>query len=98
MKDTMKETLEEALKEFERIKKNRFISNEMLDKMKSILKRIGEYGPPQGAIEVSSACAFCDMGQAGYSFRGDGFHDDECAVKDAQLLYKEMFVDNPSKP
>ena len=72
---------------------NRFITNEMLDKMKTILLRIGEYGPKQGEKHDSIACAFCDMGQAGYAFRGDGFHDDNCAVKDAQLLYKEMFGD-----
>lgn len=50
-----------------------------------ILARVAKYGPPQGVKEDGIACAFCDMGGAGYASRGDGFHDDDCAVKDAQL-------------
>ncbi len=50
-----------------------------------ILRSIAKYGPPQGEKHAGTACAFCDMGGAGYATRGDGFHDDECAVKDAQV-------------
>ncbi len=56
-------------------------TTELLD----ILRRIAKYGPPQGEKHAGTACAFCDMGGAGYATRGDGFHDDECAVKDAQV-------------
>lgn len=54
-----------------------------------VLKRVAEYGPPQGIKEEGIACAFCDMGGAGYASRGDGFHDDACAIKDAQILLSE---------
>lgn len=56
------------------------ISQELL----SILVRVAEHGPSSGLYQPGAACGFCDMGYAGYSSRGDGFHDDECAVKDAQ--------------
>lgn len=90
--------LNEAFLELERIKKNRWVTDEMLAKIKSILFRIGQYGPQQGEKHEGIACMFCDMGQAGYAFRGDGFHDDACAVKDAQLLYLEMFGATDEKP
>lgn len=55
-----------------------------LKKIPEILQNISRYGPPQGEKHEGTACAVCDMGGAGYSSRGDGFHDDDCAVKDAQ--------------
>ncbi len=58
-------------------------------KVLSSLKRIAVYGPPQGEVHKFLACAFCDMGGAGYSTRGEGFHDDDCAVKDAQVMLSE---------
>ncbi len=59
--------------------------------VESILKRIAEYGPEQGTKVDGVACAFCDMGDCGYASKGKGFHDDECAVKDAQLILREHF-------
>lgn len=58
---------------------------ERLAEAERILKAVSKYGPQQGTIS-QSACAFCDMGGAGYASRGDGFHDDSCAVKDAQVF------------
>lgn len=63
---------------------------EEFGQVKNILERIAKYGPPQGEKHESLACAFCDMGGSGYASRGDGFHDDNCAVKDAQLMLREM--------
>ena len=40
--------------------------------------------------EDGIACGFCDMGNAGYASRGDGFHDDDCATKDAQLFLAQL--------
>lgn len=61
-----------------------------LDEAESIISRIADYGPPQGEKQDGIACSFCDMGAAGYSSRGDGFHDDQCAIKDAQILLKKI--------
>lgn len=63
---------------------------------RSILARVAEYGPPQGELQASTACAFCDMGGAGYSSRGDGYHDDNCAVKDAQLFLAALALRAPA--
>ena len=50
---------------------------------REVMERTAKYGPKQGVI-ADGACAFCDMGGAGYSSRGDGFHDDDCGVMKAQ--------------
>lgn len=63
---------------------------ETIAEVRSILERIAGYGPPQGEKPAGTACAFCDMGGAGYSSRGDGFRDDACAVKDAQLFIAKL--------
>ena len=50
---------------------------------REVMERTAKYGPKQGVM-ADGACAFCDMGGAGYSSRGDGFHDDDCGVMKAQ--------------
>lgn len=52
---------------------------------KEILKALAKYGPPHKA-KSSKACWFCDMGEAGYSKHGSGFHDDSCIVLSAQIF------------
>lgn len=69
----------------------RWSREQTLAEVESILKRIAEYGPEQGTKIDGVACAFCDMGDCGYASKGKGFHDDECAVKDAQLILQENF-------
>jgi hypothetical protein len=69
--------LEDATAELAALKKER-------EGLMDILARVAKYGPPEGETPTGTACAFCDMGYAGYSSRGDGHHDDACAVKDAQ--------------
>lgn len=60
-----------------------------LQKAVEILERTARHGPLQGEKQ-DGACGFCDMGGAGYASRGDGFHDDECATKDAQIFLAEI--------
>ena len=55
-----------------------------------ILRRVAELGPDNGTYAPGIACPFCDMGDAGYSVRGDGYHDDDCPVKDAQEYLKGL--------
>lgn len=78
----------------ERVQKESLASDEIL----SVLNRVAEYGPPQGEKEDGIACGFCDMGGAGYATRGDGFHDDECATKDAQLILAKLAAEKKAAP
>jgi hypothetical protein len=61
-----------------------------------LLAKLAEYGPKQGDKSQNS-CWLCDMGWAGYSSRGYGFHDNECIAKDAQLLVAELGRDTKEK-
>ncbi len=54
-----------------------------------IIKSVSAHGPTQYIKVEGVACGFCDMGDSGYATKGNGFHDDNCTVKDAQL-----FLDN----
>lgn len=54
------------------------------EEARKALVRCAEMGPPSGEKHDGIACAFCDMGGAGYASRGDGYHDDECGTALAQ--------------
>lgn len=48
-----------------------------LAEARKIISRIPDFGPCEEPSK-DKACWFCDMGAAGYSSKGDGYHDDEC--------------------
>jgi hypothetical protein len=62
-----------------------------LSEAHEVILEVSKYGPPHGTMKASTACV-CDMGGAGYASRGDGFHDDDCAIKDAQLYLEKYGV------
>lgn len=63
-----------------------------LRKAVGVIKRVAEYGPDHKG-HSDNACWFCDMGGAGYSTQGDGFHDDrpdKCVTLAAQLVLAQL--------
>ncbi len=62
-------------------------TQEDLKVAKVLIERVSNLGPDH-TKKGETACWFCDMGGAGYSSKGDGFHDDICVVKDAQTILR----------
>lgn len=57
-----------------------------LREAQEIVRQISAYGPDYKIKTPGYACSLCDMGGAGHSSKGDGFHDDYCPVQAAQIM------------
>lgn len=62
---------------------------EELEILREFMDRMKDSFPSD---ESGYACMFCDMGGAGYSCRGEGFHDDKCPYLTIKAYY-ETFGD-----
>jgi hypothetical protein len=51
-------------------------TDKQLTKANEILKRLAGYGPDH-LKKATHMCWFCDLGDAGYSTQGPGYHDDK---------------------
>ena len=60
---------------------------ELLHEATEIIKQIQDFGPPEPS---PNACWFCDMGGAGYSSKGEGYHDDTCLWGQARNFLEKV--------
>lgn len=53
-----------------------------LEAANAVIEKIKKYGPEEP--DEKFVCVYCDLGYAGYSSKGVGFHDDDCLLLEAR--------------
>lgn len=79
------ETIKALVMELKELRAKPTPTPDQWKQIREALELCSEAGPKDnGKPEHGIACAFCDMGEAGYATRGNGFHDDDCGVAESQ--------------